>query len=103
MRGCFWNSDGFADPAKHLRVNETIKEHKLDFFAVIETGRSNFSAPFLSHISGGLDYHWYCLPPQGRSGGILVGFNHSSLRITRVISGDHCVKFQVVSKSDGFE
>jgi hypothetical protein len=34
MRGSFWNSDGFKDPAKHSVVHEMIREHKLDFFAV---------------------------------------------------------------------
>jgi hypothetical protein len=53
MKGSFWNSDGFKDPAKHRFVRETISEHKLDFFTILETGRDNFSAPFLSNISGG--------------------------------------------------
>ena len=68
MKGSFWNSDGFKDPAKHSVVRDMIREHKLDFFAVIETGRDNFAVPFLQHLSGGLDFIWYCLPPLGRSG-----------------------------------
>jgi hypothetical protein len=103
MKGSFWNSDGFKDVAKHAVVNETIREHKLDFFAVLETGRDNFSAPFLKNISGGLDFAWYCLPPQGRSGGILVGINAQSLNVKNIISGDRCVKFHLSSKSDNFE
>jgi hypothetical protein len=79
MIGCFWNGEGFRDPAKHSFVHETIRNFKLDFFAILETGRSDFSAPFLHHILGGLDFSWYCLPPQGRSGGILVGINTASL------------------------
>jgi hypothetical protein len=54
MKGCFWNGGGFGDTAKHHFVHDSIREHKLDFFAILETGRSNFSAPFLGHISGGL-------------------------------------------------
>ena len=81
MKGEFWNSDGFGDTAKHFFVHDSFREHKLDFFVILETGRSNFSAPFLAHLSGGLDVQWYCLPPQGRSGGILVGINAWTLSV----------------------
>jgi hypothetical protein len=50
MKGCFWNSDGFRDFANHSFVHETIREQKVDFLAIIETRRSNFSAPFLRHL-----------------------------------------------------
>jgi hypothetical protein len=48
MKGCFWNIGGFKDIAKHHFVKDTIREHKLDFFAILETGRFNFSLPFLN-------------------------------------------------------
>jgi hypothetical protein len=89
--------------AKHLFVHESIRHHKLDFFAILETGRSDFSAPFLRHLSGGFDFSWYFLPPQGRSGGILVGINSSSLQVKKVSNGDYYVKFQIRNKRDGFE
>jgi hypothetical protein len=63
MKGCFWNGDGFGDKAKHMFVRETIREHKLDFFAILETGQSSFSALFLNHLAGSLDFCWYCPPP----------------------------------------
>jgi hypothetical protein len=44
----------------------------------IQAGRSNFVAPFLKHLSEGLDFIWYCLPPHGRSGGIHVGIKSIS-------------------------
>ena len=69
MRGMIWNSDGFGDTAKHLAVHEFVKENKLDFVALIETGRSSFAAPFLNFLAAGHDYVWYCLPPHGRLGG----------------------------------
>ena len=103
MKGCFWNCDGFGDTAKHWFIHESIREHKLDFFAIQETGRDNFSAPFLRFLAAGLDYAWYCLPPQGRSGGILVGINVQTLIVKGVINGDRCVKLDLLSKQDGFE
>ena len=82
---------------------ETIAEHKLDFFAVIKTGRDNFSTPFLNNLAGGLDYAWCCMPPQGRSGGILVSFNSQTIDIKNVHPGERCVKFHLLSKCDNFE
>jgi hypothetical protein len=57
----------------------------------------------LKHLSGGLDFSWYCLPPQRRSGGILVGINTSTLSINKISNGDFCVKFHVCSRNDGFD
>jgi hypothetical protein len=76
IKGMNWNPGGFGDTAKHLFVKEAIREHKLDFVALLETGRSNFSIPFLNQLAAGYSYSWFCLPPHGRSGGILVGINH---------------------------
>jgi hypothetical protein len=41
--------------------------------------------------------------PRGRSGGILTGINNDSLIVTKVISGDSCVKFHLKIKKDNFE
>ena len=103
MRGCFWNCEGFGDTAKHWFIHESIRDLKLDFFAIQETGRDKFSAPFLRFLAVGLDFVWYCLPPQGRSGGILVGINAQTLSVKDVRHGKKCVKFDLTSKNDGFE
>ena len=103
MRGCFWNSDGFGNRGKHLFVQETIKQYKLDFIAILKIGRSSFSAPFLTSLAEGGDFEWHCLPPQGRSGSILVGINMATLKVKNVFNGDWCITFHLVSKLDGFE
>jgi exonuclease III len=103
LKGMSWNSEGFKDPGKHLFVKEAIREHRLDFIALLETGRSNFSKSFLNSLAGMADFAWFCLPPCGRSGGILVGINISTLTVKSVDNGDFCVKFTLRSKLDGFE
>jgi hypothetical protein len=70
---------------------------------ILEIGRYNFSIPFLKNLSGGIDYMWYCLPPQGRSGGILVGFHSQILKIKIFTVGDRCVKLHLSLKYDNFE
>jgi hypothetical protein len=72
IKGMIWNVGGFGDTAKHLFVKESIREHALDFIALLETGRSNFAIPFLNQLAGPFNYSWFCLPPQGRPGSILV-------------------------------
>ena len=63
VKALFWNSEGFRDFAKHLFVQESIRERRLDFIALSETGRSNFFTPFLAHLAAGQDFSWFCLPP----------------------------------------
>jgi hypothetical protein len=46
---------------------------------------------------------WFCLPPHGRSGGILVGINAQTLLVKKVDNGEFCVKLYLRSKLDGFE
>jgi hypothetical protein len=84
-------------------VHEAIREYRLYFFAVLETGRDNFLAHFLKNLSGGLDFIWYCLPPLGRSGGILVVFNSQAINVKNIVAGDRCVKFHLSLKLDNFE
>lgn len=70
--------------------------------ALLETGKDNFTAQFLSNISGGVDFDWHCLPLRGRSGGILLGVKCETLEVLNVVYGDFTVKFLVRSKVDGF-
>ena len=56
MRGIFWNSRGLKDLAKRRFLAEATIEHKLDFIALSETGRDNFSPQFLNTLSGGIDF-----------------------------------------------
>jgi hypothetical protein len=101
LRGLSWNSEGFRDPGKHLFVKEAIREYQLDFIALLETGRSNFSNSFISGLSGGVEFAWFCLPPIGRSGGILVGINASTLQIKGWRMGNFVSRFMSVRNMMG--
>lgn len=46
-----WNSEGFGDPAKHRFVIESIREHRLDFIALLETDMSNFTVQFFKNLA----------------------------------------------------
>ena len=103
MKGIFWNCGGLKDLAKRRFLADASIEHKLDFIALSETGRDNFTPQFLSTLSGGVDFDWHCLPPRGRSGGILLGVKCDSLEVRNVVMGDFVVKFRVWSKANGFD
>ena len=59
--------------AKRRFLVETLIEQKLDFIALLETGRYNFTSQFLGTLYGRIDFDWQYLPPRGRSSGILLG------------------------------
>ena len=103
MKGIFWNSRGLKDLDKRRFLAEASIEHRLDFIALLETGRDNFSPQFLNILSGGIDFDWHCLPPRGRLGGILLGVRCDSLEVRSVVMRDFAVKFWVRSKADGFK
>jgi hypothetical protein len=88
---------------KHLLVQETIRERKLDFFIVIETGKNNFSVPFLQNLSVDLEYVWYYLPPIGRSEGYAGGAHSQTILVNAFVARDICVKFHLSSKAYNFE
>ena len=50
--------------AKRRFLADASRDYKLDFIALLETGRADFTSQFLGTISGGLDFDWHCLPPR---------------------------------------
>ena len=88
--------------AKRRFLAETTIEHKLDFIALLETGRDNFTSQFLGTLSRGIDFDWHVLPPRGQSGGILLGVRCETIEVLNVVRGEFAVKFRVRSKLDGF-
>ena len=75
MKGFYWNSRGLLDLAKYRYILEAIRDHNFDIVAAMETRKQDMSRANLNRLSGGADFVWHCLPPRGRSGGILLGVN----------------------------
>ena len=88
MNGMFSNSRGLRDLAKHLHFADCIREHKLDFLAISETGRRDFPVSLLNRLSGGIDFTWVSRPPRGRSGGILLGVRSESMEVLACSDGE---------------
>ena len=102
MNGIFANSRGLGDLAKHLHFAHLVRDHNLDFLAISESGRRDFSQNLLNRLSGGLDFAWFSRPPRGRSGGILLGVKTESMEVLAVSDGEFHIKLHVRNKSDNF-
>lgn len=51
----------------------------------------------------GADFVWHCLPPRGRSGGILLSINAAVMDLSLIVEGEFYVKFHLRNKEDRFE
>jgi hypothetical protein len=56
MRGIFWNSRGLSDLAKSRFLRDTSREQNLDFIALLETCKKDFSLETLNNFSGGRNF-----------------------------------------------
>ena len=102
MNGMFANSIGLGDLAKHLHFADCVRDHNLDFLAISETGRCDFSQSLLNRLSSGVDFAWYSRPPRGRSGGILLGAKMDTMDVLAVSEGEFHVKLHIRNKADNF-
>jgi hypothetical protein len=103
MKGLFSNSRGLSDLAKSKFLNDTVKEQSLDFVALLETSKKDFSQSVLTKFCNGRNFLWHWTQPHGRSGGILLGVNLDTFDIGSIEEGDFYVKFKVKNKSDDFK
>ena len=102
MNGIFKNSRGLRDLAKHARIADSIRDHRLDFVGISETGKRDFSASLLNRLSGGVEFTWRSRPPRGRSGGILLGVRTETMNVLASSDGDFHIKFHIRNKADNF-
>jgi hypothetical protein len=102
MNGMFSNSRGLRDLAKHLYISHCVKDHNLDFIAISETGRRDFSQRLLDRLSGGVDFEWTSKPPRGRSGGILLGERSDTMEVIAQSGGDYHIKLHLRNRADNF-
>ena len=65
MKGIFWNSRGLRDLAKFRFLSDITKEQNLDFIALIETCRKNFTDTELNNICGDKQFLWSWIDPGG--------------------------------------
>jgi exonuclease III len=82
---------------------DTTKENQLDFIAIMETKRNNFTVSELAHFCANKNYTWNWSPTRGRSGGIILGVNIENFDVQGVALGNFHVKLHLKNKIDNFE
>ena len=102
MNGIFENSRGLGDLAKHLNIAHQVRDYKLDFVAISETGRRDFPDTLLDRLLGGVEFVWHSCPPRGRSGGMLLGIKADTMELLDHSDGQFHIKFHIRNKSDNF-
>ena len=95
MRGIFWNSRGLRDLAKRNFLDDLSLEKNLDFIALLETHRRDFSDELLNTFCGNREFTWQWNPSNRRSGGILVGFNSQNFILENQFFGEFFVKLHL--------
>lgn len=83
-------------------LGDTTIEEKLDFIAVLETARDDFSHADLKNMCRGKHFLWSCTTPRGRSGGILMGLNLDTYDTGTISHGDFYLKFKLKNRDDGY-
>jgi hypothetical protein len=56
MKGIFWNSRGLSDLAKYRYILEAMRDHNLDFLAIMETEKNDMSKVDLARLSSGAGF-----------------------------------------------
>ena len=102
MNDIFENSRGLGDLAKHLNIAHHVRDYKLDFLAISETGIRDFPNTLLDRLSGGVEFDWHSCPPRGRSGGMLLGVKTETMELMGRSDGEYHIKFQIRNKCDNF-
>jgi hypothetical protein len=84
---------------------ESAKEYQLDFIAILETKKTDFTSPELAHYCVNKNFSWSCTPPRGWSGGVLLmGVSLETINVQNIIHGNFYLKFKLIkNKSDNFE
>jgi hypothetical protein len=89
--------------AKSRFPSDTSREQNLDFIALLETCKNDFSPTTLSNLSGGRNFVWHWTTPHGRSGGILLGVDIDTMDIGSIDDGDFFVKFRLRDRKSDFK
>ena len=98
MRGLIWNCQGLGRDSKFDFLREIIREEKIDFVGLQETKKEHFNDSLLSSLAGSKLFAWFSSPPNGRSGGLLVGFNSEVFDVREFEAGEFLTRTLVLHR-----
>lgn len=98
MKGISWNCQGLAKSRKFEFIHELINKENIDFISLQETNKKEFDQNWLLAISGNKNFKWIYAPPNGRSGGLLIGLNADTFEIRGYQVQDFMIICKIVQK-----
>jgi hypothetical protein len=103
MKGIFWNSNVFSGPKNISFLADITKEKGLNFIAVSETRRSEFTPRFIKNMCVGKEFIWHSKSLKCRSGGIVLGIDMQCFDIGTIDEGEFYVKFHLCNRKEDFK
>jgi hypothetical protein len=98
MIGLIWNCQGLGRISKFEFLKELIRDEKVDFIGLQETKKNHFRDSLLSSLAGNKLFAWFSSPPNGRSGGLLVGFNSEVFDVREHEAGEFMIRTLVLHR-----
>lgn len=92
---------GFGGDDKQRFLREMVFDMKIDFLGLQETMRQTYSRNDLQKICAGRDFHWHHTPSRGKSGGLLMGINYTTLDVISQEDGEYYIKSTVQDVKTG--
>ena len=102
MIGVIWNCQGLGKSVKSEFLRDVIMKEKVNFIGLQETNNKDFEESWLNFISGNRNFVWVWSPPNGRSGGLLVGFDSDMFDVREKELGEFMIRLLVIQKDSGF-
>jgi hypothetical protein len=93
---------GFEKKGKYEFIKELTSEEKLDFIGLQKINRKVFNQNWLDGLCGTRSFIWVSAEPNGRSGGLLSGFNSDTFDILSHKCGKFMISSLITHKREEF-
>ncbi|OVA19313.1 hypothetical protein BVC80_521g126 [Macleaya cordata] len=98
-----WNIRGLNSFDKINVIKDIVKKERVSVIAIQETKMSKVSDWFIKSFWGSDSYDWLHIPSNDRSGGIILVWDDSVLKMERELVGEHSISIEVSSVTDNFK
>lgn len=102
MIGLLWNIRGMGKIDRVPTLMGRIRDNHVDFVAIMETKKKEFSPGFLKSLTWNVPFNWCHLKAQGAAGGILVGANADVFNMTVLDILKFSVSVMLTNKKNNF-
>lgn len=102
MNILFWNVRGLNSGGRRKQIGDLMVKHQVDVVCLQETIKQNFTVRELAGLARGHEMSWDWVPPEGRSGGLLLEANIDLLEVVQYNHGRYYQCLVLKSRESGF-